>query len=520
MNTPIHKGTNKRIVVNTICLYLRVFIVLFLSLFSTRFVLEGLGEVNFGLYNLIAGVVALFGFISATLASVTQRFISYEIGASQNIERVRLVFNTSVRLHLVASAIVTAVVLVGGSILIRYFLNIPEDRIDMAYFVLMSVAVGIAVTISGVPYEAMLMAHENIVYVAFVQIGSSILKFLAAVSIVYIGREQLRVYAVLMACVPIMIMVSELWYVKTHYREASYISISMKNNPVRAEMLNFALLSIWGNFGWAIKHQGISIILNILWGVTVNAANGVATQVNGALLSLSSSLTTSIRPQLVQSAGEKSYDRMLSLASSACKYPLMILSVAGIPIFVALPMVLGLWLTEVPDYSVMFCRFLLAELIINQSTMGIALILDATGDIKRLHMLVGSSLILSTVLAYFAGRIFLVPQALYWCVIMNACFIGLVRVVLVRKKLQVLSTNKNIDTVLLDCIVKPLVLIVVLISVAFVSWHHIDHTTINLFVFILATVMVSFTSYLVFVLNKSEKEKIKAAATKLFMKLR
>lgn len=157
-------NSNKRIIKNTLVLYLRVILSLFLTLFSARFVLQGLGESNYGLYNLIAGVVGLFSFISGTMAATSQRFISYEMGASKDILHVRRVFSTSVTLHVIIVVIVTFIVIIGGLYLIEKVLTIPPSSLKVAKFVLYCVAIGLIGTILSVPYEAALMARENIVF--------------------------------------------------------------------------------------------------------------------------------------------------------------------------------------------------------------------------------------------------------------------------------------------------------------------------------------------------------------------
>lgn len=504
----IHKGNNKTIILNSSVLYIRLGIVLFLSLFSTRYVLEGLGESNFGIYNLIAGIVALFGFISATMAGITQRFLSYGIGATQDLDYVRLIFNTSIRLHLIIAVIVTFLILSGGLLLIRFVLNIPTENIYQANYVLFLTSLGVLFTVIGIPFEAILMAHENIVFVAIIQIVSSVLKFLAALYLLYLSKNQLIIYSSLMAVIPFLTVLAQGIYSSLRYKETKIIKISLINNPLRKEMQSFAGLTLWGNMGWAIRNQGTSIILNIFFGVLINAANGIANQVNGALMSLSSALTTSIRPQLVQNAGEKNFERMISLGFSACKYPIIFIAMIGAPILIGMPIVLKIWLNDIPAYTVLFCRFLIIDLIINQSTYGIALILDAVGKIRNLHLLVGCSLILITVVSYYVGKFSESPASIYWCIIANAIIIAIIRLKLVVDTIKDLGYYEYFKKQFLDDIIKPILFLLGLILFLYFTYKLLPSNIIGIIELMATSFSVTILLTLILFIDKKTLQKI------------
>ncbi len=509
------EGTNKRIAVNSAVLYLRVILTLFITLFSTRYVLKGLGEDDFGIYNLVAGIVALFSFISGALSSTTQRFISYELGATHNTEHVKNVFNTSVRLHILIALGVTIIIITGGLLLIQYILNIPVGSLNAARIVLICVGIGLIGTILSVPYEAALMAHENIIFVAGAQLLNVFLRFGIALLILIIDNSRLITYAVFMAVIPYIILFLEFGYTLRRYPETHFKKIKLKHNPILSQMKNFAGYTLWGNMGWVFRTQGISIILNMFWGVALNAANGIANQVNGALLNFSSTLTTSLRPQLIQSAGERNNSRMMSLATSACKYPMILILLIGAPLFICMPYILKLWLSDVPEYTVVFCRFLIIDLLINQSTFGLALILDAKGKIKALHLSVGLSLILTTLCAYFVGKHVSSPVIIYWCIIVNDIIIGILRFFLVMRCLKNEKIHFPVGKIIINCFIRPYFASVILFAINFYLWHYLSGPFGSFILFGFISSIICIATSFVLILDNNEKQKIYQTAKRL-----
>lgn len=501
---------NKRIAKNTAVLYLRVILTLFLTLFSTRYVLLGLGSEDFGTYNLIAGVVALFTFISGTMAATTQRFISYEYGATHDINKVTKVFNTSITLHFIIATIVFITIISVGILLIDSVLSIPTSSIGQAKIVLLSVAIGLIWTIMSVPFEATLMAHENIIFFASIQLLGVFIKFGIALFILIIDNNKLIIYAILMAVVPFMIFLCQAVYCFKNYQEThlnKHYLILQKNAYIKP-MTSFASYALFGNIGWTVRTQGFSIILNIFWGVLINAANGIANQVSAALLTFSSSLTTSLRPQLIQAAGENNNERLIQLTKAACKYPFLVLSLLGIPIFITMPYVLEIWLTNVPEYSVLFCRILILDVMLNQSTLGLALIMDAKGKIKLLHSLIGTSLILTTILIYFVALYYKSVSLVYSFILVNDFIIIITRLLIVKHATAKWNLPFHFKQFIFQSIIKPYILTGTLIVMGLIFWKlHAPS-----FLWTCCVASISILSYIsvawLFLLERSEKTHI------------
>lgn len=509
---------NKRIAINTGVLYIRVFLVMFITLFSTRYILKGLGESDFGLYNLIAGVVALFSFISGSMAASTQRFISFELGKSHDIHNVKRVFNTSLCLHLILSIIVILVVSLAGILMINYVLNIPPENHEIARWVLILVSIGLFGTILTAPYEAVLMAHENILFYAIVNIIQSILRLGVAVLLIFLTSHQLIIYAILMAAIPLIALLCQALYCRTHYNETRIESalFKVRNNPIAKEMASFSGYALFGNIGWTIRIQGFTIIINLFWGVLMNAANGIANQVSAALLTMSSSLTTSLRPQLIQAAGSGDKHRLMQLTLAASRLPSIILSAIGIPLFIGMPYILNIWLTDVPDYSILFCRILVLDVIINQSTFGLALIMDAKGEIKYLHSLVCVSMVVMTMVAFTVGYFTHSVLLTYGCILINDIIIGMIRITIVRHYTKIWGIPFNITQFILKIVLLPVLILGSLMTLGVRIWNTL---TINFWSFLLvcavSALIYLFLAFTLLIDGNERQNIIKIARLKL-----
>lgn len=445
-----NQSSNKRIAINTAVIYVRLVLTLGISLFSTRYVLEALGEANFGLYNVIAGVVSLFSFIAATMATTTQRFISFTMGETTDLNRIKAVIGSSLTLHAIVSFVVAIIVLAGGYWAIENLLTIPVGMNKVALFVLFSVCIGLVGTVNSVPFEALLMAHENILFVSICQVINALVKFGGAILLLYIDVNRLKVYAIIMASLPFILYALEALFCLKHYPEVRITRRDLRPSVLMRELGKFAGWVMIGTTCMTLRTQGVSILLNIFWGVVVNAANGIATQVNSTLQFFSTSITTSLRPQLVKSAGEKDDRRMMTLIFAACKYPLLLITLAGCPLIVAMPYVLSLWLKEVPTYAAIFCQIMIIDTMIRQSYMGIVIGLEARGKVKPLHIFVGFSYLIVLPAGYILAKMGHNPQSILWCMVVSQALIATYLILLSSREID-LPMMKLIRDVYFRC---------------------------------------------------------------------
>ncbi len=494
---------NKRIAVNTVAIYCRLVLSSGIALFSTRYVLEALGEEDFGLYNVIAGVVALFSFIASTMATTTQRFISFTMGSAPDTGRIREVFGSSLCLHVVVAFVVAAVVLLGGWLLIDNVLSIPQGKHSDALFVLVSVCFGLVGTIVSVSFEALLMAHENIVFVSVCQMFNTLVKLGGALLLLYLEADRLRIYAVIMACLPFLLLLMEGSFCLKRYPESRFGVGELGRPVVFKEIGRFAGWVMIGTTCGTLRAQGVSIILNLFWGVVINAANGIATQVSSTLMFFSTSITTSLRPQLVKSAGEGDWNRMNTLVFAACKYPLLLLTLFGIPLIVAMPFVLSLWLKTVPDYSVVFCRLLVLSALFNQATIGLTIGMEACGKVKLIHTIVGGSFLLVLPVGYFFAHIGFPPQSLIWCIVINEIVASILRIILARRLIDL-----NVSRFFSDVLLRSGAVVAVLFLISYFIWNSVTPGLPMFLILCLTDFILFIVLTLVLGLNRHERLKV------------
>lgn len=502
--------SNKRIALNTGVIYFRLILTLGISLYSTRFILEALGNSDFGLYNVIAGVVAMFAFISATMATTTQRFISFSMGVSNNVSDLKRVVGSAVSIHLLMSVVVAAIVFAGGMWAIHHLLKIPDGKTPDAIFVLVSVIVGLVGTINSVPFEALLMSHENILYVSVCQIVNAVLKLGIALGLLVLSADQLRVYAVLMAALPFILLILQSAFCFAKYPETKISGRDMRPGVVMKEFSKFAGWVMIGTTCMTLRNQGIAVLLNMFWGVAVNAANSVANQVNSTLQFFSTSITTALRPQLVRSAGEGDYTRMMSLMTAASKYPLLLIILVSCPIIVAMPYILSLWLKEVPDFTVVFCRIMLLNTIIGQAYMGIVNGLEAIGKVKILHIFCGSAYLLTLPAGYLLARQGFDPQTLYWVVTFFQ--VGVLVYLIRLAKRQI---GMDVGDFYVNVVGRCSVVFVFLMIANYFMWTYLTTSILSLVALFFVDLILFAVTCLVVGLNKSERETVMGLLSKV-----
>lgn len=370
-----------KILLNSVALSVRILVATVVTLLSTRIALSALGADSFGLFNLIAGVVVLLSFLNGALMISTQRFLSIAIG-EDNSNQLSDIFNVSLLIHLLF-AIIVALLLKGVQpLLFDGFLDIPGNLVAEAYRVYDVMILSSSLTILSIPYSAMMNAREDMVFFAFSEILMLGFRLLAAVVLLYIDDNLLLVYTWLMLFSIVVGLGSKCFWCRIKYSEAKILVRNMKNKQLFREMLGFVGWNTMGSAAVLVRNQGVAIVLNVFFGTVINAAYGIANQVNSLVLSLSSTLTTVFTPSIIQSKGEGNYEKMLFVAVFASKMSFFLSSVISLPLVLYMPEVLDIWLKEVPPYTVEFCRLIVLSFVILQFYPGLNRAIYATGNIK------------------------------------------------------------------------------------------------------------------------------------------
>ena len=370
-----------RIFVNTAAQYVRTIINVVLSLYSSRLVLHILGVEDFGIYALVSGVVSMLSFITNSLVTSTQRFLSVNQGKG-DIENLKNVFANSLGIHILLGFFIAILLEILTPFIFDGFLNIPEGRIGVARKLYQCVVIMVYISFIAAPYRSLLVSRENIVYVSFVDVLDGILKVALVTILPYLACDKLFAYGCVMLLVQVLNLMLCACYSHIKYEEAIIPHIKMLSLSCIKELMSFTSWMIYSTVCITAKSQGLAIVLNRALGAVINAAYGIGGQVAGMMAFVGSSLNNAIAPQLMSAEGRNDRDHMFALAETESRLSFLLLSMVGIPTMFEMSFLLRLWLGEdVPDYTMLFtCMFILAQ-ILDMLSSGLALANKAIGNV-------------------------------------------------------------------------------------------------------------------------------------------
>lgn len=379
---------SKRIAKNTILLYVRMLITMMVSLYTSRIVLEVLGVDDFGIYNVVGGIVVVLSFLNNSMTTSTQRFLNFELGTN-NKDGLKQIFSTAVLLHLIIGALIIILALTVGAYFLEHQMNISSARKTAAWYVFVfSVLTFVFQTIT-VPYNSVIIAHEKMSAYAYLSIIEVFLKLLIVYLIRVIGGDHLITYALLSFVVIVLIRVAYIIYSKRHFEEAVFAYEYIDKQKFK-QMFSFSSWSIVGNLGYILHTQGMSIVTNIYFNTAINAAQGIANQVNSAVTSFTTNFQVALNPQIVKSYAAKEIESMHQLIFRGCKFSYFLVLIFTIPIIVEAPQILNIWLTTIPPETVEFVRLILIVTLINSFSNIMSVAQGATGKVKTYQIVLTS----------------------------------------------------------------------------------------------------------------------------------
>jgi O-antigen/teichoic acid export membrane protein len=376
-------SNNKRIAQNTLLLYFRTLFTMLISLYTSRVVLNTLGVTDYGIYNVVGGVVAMFSVISSSLSSAVSRFITYEIGRG-DFEKLKRIFSTSVNIQIGISLVIIALAETFGLWFLNTKMNIPDGRIGAANWVLQCSLLSFIINLVSVPYNACIIAHERMTAFAYISILEAVLKLVVVYMLLISTYDKLATYAVLLVAVALIVRLAYSFYCRRHFEESHYRFVYDKS--LIKEMTGFAGWSFFGNGAYMLNVQGVDMLINIFFGVTLNAARGVASQVQNAVMQFVNNFTVAINPQITKSyaAGDMRY--VCKLVCRGARFSYFLLFIFVVPLFCEADYVLKLWLKIVPEYAVMFLRLSLFGTLMTLLGNSMLTAIMATGNIKKYQL--------------------------------------------------------------------------------------------------------------------------------------
>lgn len=395
-------NNNKRIAKNTIFLFFRMILTMLVSLYTSRVVLNTLGVEDFGIQNVVGGFVSMFSLISGSINTTISRFLTYEL-ALDNPKRLNAVFSTSINIQIILCAIIFVLAETIGLWFVNYEMTIPEERLYAANWVYQCSLVSFFVVLISAPYNAVIIAHEKMSVYAYFCILEVVFKLVIVYLLVISPWDKLIFYAILLLVVSVLMRFLYSFYCNRHFKESIYHFIFDKS--ILKEMGKFAGWNYLGAIAAILRTQGLNVLMNIFFGVTVNAARGIATQVESAVVMLVNNFTVAMNPQITKSfaTGDKAY--MHSLVCKGAKYSFFLMLLASIPIMAEAPMILHFWLGNVPDYAVVFLRLTLVVVLLDTLSDTLTMAMQATTDIKKFQTIVSGIVLLILPLCYVCYKI-------------------------------------------------------------------------------------------------------------------
>lgn len=397
MKEESHNSANKRIAKNTIALYLRMIIVMLVGLYTSRVVLDALGVTDYGIFNLVAGVVVIVNLLSSSLNSATSRFLTFSLGKGNNDE-LSLTFSVALYIHLGLSIIMLLIGETIGLWFVNTQLVIDGGRMTAANWAYQAALFSTFISISQVPYNATIISHERISIFAIFEIITTCLKLLIALLALQYNHDRLILYSILYAMVSILMMGCYRLYCIHNFKETHLRKIFERKLALR--LLSFTGWNMFSHVGEATCKQGVSIILNRTFGTFINGAAGVALQVQAVLYGFIGNITTAFAPQIVKEYSQSNYSRVNQLIFTGTKLTSFLTLFVSVPVYICLEPLMSIWLKQVPEYSVAICRVLLIHNFVNAFNPMIVYAINATGKIRGRSLFSGIIYIANLVLAY------------------------------------------------------------------------------------------------------------------------
>lgn len=416
------QSNSRTIAKNTIILYVRMVFTMVVSLYTTRVFLEALGVVDYGIYNVVGGFVAMFGLMSGSLSAAISRFITYELGAG-NKERLKTVFSSSVTIQAGLALLIIILVEAIGIWFVNNKMVIPQDRLVAANWVLQISAITFGINLISIPYNAAIIAHEKMGAFAFFAILESLLKLAICFAIVAVSCDRLIFYTILLGLVAVFIRLLYGIYCKKHFAECTYHFTF--DREVLNKMFAFAGWNMFGSGSAVLREQGVNVLLNLYFGTVVNSARSVAQQVSGAVVQLANNIMTAVNPQITKNYAIGNMPYTMHLVFIGARFTMYLLLLMAIPLLCETEMVLSLWLHEIPEYTVIFVRLVLVYLMVEAVSYSMVTLMLATGDIKKYQIFVGGCQLLNFPLAWIVLALGFGPEytVVVSIVVATACMV-------------------------------------------------------------------------------------------------
>lgn len=496
----MRQDTNSSIAKNTVLLYVRTLIVMIITLYVSRLILKALGVVDYGIYNAVGGIVGMFALLSSSLIAATQRYITFEMGKKN--QDVSHVFSVAMGLHLILSLALLIIGEIAGVYFLNVHMNIPPDRLYAANWVFQFSVISFIIQLVTIPYNALIIANEKMGYYAIISVVEAVLKLIFAILLLLDYRDSLILYSISMAIISLGTFLMNALYCSHNYRYESKFKI-VREKEYYVNMGSFIGWNFFGSSSTVLSKQGVSLLINVFFGVILNAGRGIAIQVDNAVYQFMGSFTTAIRPQITKKYAAGEYDSCFELVNKCTKIVLVLTLFFVLPLFFRCEQILILWLGNIPDYAVIFTKLSLIIVMFDSLSYPLYFLMLATGKIKGYQLSAGVLGLLTFPLTWFAFICGFVPEVTYYILIMIDIARWLLQLCFLYKiaKFPVL---KYLRKSILPCFT---VIVLAIISCTIMNLF-IDKTLFDLILYVaLSCIILALLTY-AFALDKIEKENL------------
>lgn len=442
-------NNNKRIAKNTLMLYFRMMLTMIVTLYTSRVVLDVLGVEDFGIYDVVGGVAAMFSFLNAAMSSGTQRFLSYELGRN-NLEQCKRVFSVTLTIHLGIALAIFFIAQTIGIWFLNHRLNIPSVRMEAAQWVFQLAVLSTLASVVQIPYTASIIAHEQMNIYAYVSIIEVSLKLAVVFILSWSDFDKLKLYASLMFGVTLVVSLIYRFYCKRKFSVCNYSFFWDKS--LYCELISYGGWNLFGNLAAVCYTQGINILLNIFFGPVVNAARAIASQVSSAIRLFVTNFQLAVNPQIVKYHASNEKKLMIDLIFQSSRYSFFLLLIISLPVFIETESILSLWLKNVPGYTALFCRLIILNALIDCVSGPLMVAAQATGTVKKYQAVVGSVLLLNLPASFIFLRKGFPPETTAYVSIVISVIALFFRLLILRELIN-LSARKFLKSVVVVSLV-------------------------------------------------------------------
>lgn len=489
---------NKRIAKNTLFLYMRMLLIMGVTLYTSRVVLSVLGVEDFGIYNVVGGIVAMCSILNGAMAVSTQRYLTYELGRADSV-RFSQTFSVCVTIYLLFSVLFFILAETVGVWFLNTKLVIPSARMIAANWAYQFSVLTAIASLLYVPYTAALIAYEKMTFYAYVGIFEAISRLSVVLIISYYPCDRLVAYSLLLALITMLVALFYRYYCVIHIKECRYFFYWDKN--LFTQLFAYSGWNLFGSVSSVVKGQGLNMLLNIFFNPSVNASRGIAYQVNAAITQFSSNFYTAIRPQITKYYAQGDMGNMFSLVLASTKYSLFLIMLISLPIMIETPYIIRLWLGQLPEYVVAFTRLVVAITMVDVVAMPLMTTAHATGKIALYQSLVGTLTILILPISYlllcFKDSS---PMSVFWVSLIMSFVCLFVRLWIVRRLVKF-----PVNLYLVE-ILKGIVVIVVSAIIPISTSLYLDSSFFSFLLVVILSIISSL--FFIYLLGLSQDERM------------